>query len=122
MTTLTVLMPVYNAMPYVPSAVGSILDQSFPDFEFLILDNGSTDGSGKYLQSLADPRVRLFHTEHQGLASARNFLIERARTEFFALMDADDLAHPDRLRTQIGFIHTHAGYCSVGHANRFPSE
>jgi len=69
---LTVTLPVYNAMPYLPAAVESILGQTYSDFEFLIIDDGSSDGSADYLRSLRDPRIKLLVRENRGLGTTLN--------------------------------------------------
>jgi glycosyltransferase involved in cell wall biosynthesis len=114
MSALTVTMPVYNAMPYLPAAVESILGQSFRDFEFLIIDDGSTDGSGEYLESIRDPRIRLYREQRRGQTPTRNRLLELTRTDLCALMDADDIAMPERLQLQRAFMRNHPEVVLVG--------
>src|SRR5512135_1920769 len=94
---LSVLMPVYNAERYVAEAVESILDQSLGDFEFLIVDDGSTDGSRAVLKHYAarDRRIQLEVRENRGLVVTLNAMLERTRGELIARMDADDVALPD---------------------------
>lgn len=98
---ISVLLPVYNGQEYIEASVKSILDQTFSDFELLILDDGSTDSTPALVQRFSDPRVCLFRLDHVGLVAALNFGIERARGTFLARMDADDLAMPQRFATQI---------------------
>ena len=107
MPELSVAMTVYNAMPYLAAAVESILGQTLRDFEFVILDDGSTDGSEAYLESLADPRVRVHRARHLGLTSAKNRLIDLVHTQYCAMMDADDIALPNRLAEQLAFMRQH---------------
>jgi glycosyltransferase involved in cell wall biosynthesis len=102
---LTVTLPVYNGMPYLPAAVNSILCQTFTDFDFLILDDGSTDGSTEYLRSVRDPRVKLLVRENRGLGTTLNELFANSRTDYVARMDADDVCEPDRLEKQMAFLH-----------------
>src|SRR5689334_14669061 len=104
---VSVIMPMYNALPFVKEAIGSILDQSFQDFELLIVDNGSTDGSLQYAMSLSDQRVQVLSESEHGAGRALTAGIFAGRGEFLAVMDADDIAHPDRLRTQVEFLHSH---------------
>jgi len=101
---LTVTLPVYNAMPYLPAAVESVLHQSYEDFEFLIIDDGSTDGSADYLHSLRDPRIRLTVRENRGLGTTLNELFHNSRTGYVARMDADDICEPHRLEKQMAFL------------------
>ncbi|MBI4763550.1 MAG: glycosyltransferase family 2 protein [Deltaproteobacteria bacterium] len=97
---VTVLMPVYNVQPYLEKAVESILRQTFGDFEFLIIDDGSTDKSPEILQSYPDPRIRVIHQENQGVAAALRLGVSLSRGQYIARMDADDESLPDRLEIQ----------------------
>jgi len=105
MTTpaVTVLMPVYNAERFVAGTVDTILAQTFGDFEFLIINDGSTDRSLEILQSYAnrDPRIRLVSRPNTGYVVALNEGLELARGEFIARIDADDLSDPRRLELQV---------------------
>lgn len=97
------VMPVHNALPFLDESVGSILNQTFADFEFVILDDGSTDGSTEALREWArsDARIRLYESARNlGPAGSSNFVVARARAPLVARMDADDVSHPDRLRRQ----------------------
>ncbi|HZW32449.1 MAG TPA: glycosyltransferase [Isosphaeraceae bacterium] len=111
---ISVCLPVYNARRYVAQAVESILGQTLGDFEFLILDDGSTDGSRPILEGYAarDPRIRLTSRANRGLVATLNELIDQARGEFLARMDADDIALPDRFRRQVDYLRAHPE-CSV---------
>ena len=99
---ISVVLPVYNAEAYVREAVESILAQSFADFELIIINDGSTDGSGSILRELAarDARIVLVERPNDGLVSALNEGIERARADLVARMDADDVAMPERFALQ----------------------
>jgi hypothetical protein len=104
---VSVVMPVHNGMPYVEEAVASILAQSFPDFELVIGDNGSTDGTTEALQRWAgrDPRIRLLHRDRKsGLAGGGNWVVGESRAPLIAIAHADDLSHPDRLRRQVELL------------------
>lgn len=104
--TISVVMAVYNNRPYLPAAVDSILNQTFRDFEFIIIDDGSTDGSGEWLEKKAktDPRIRLYRQENIGLTKSLNKGIELARGEFIARMDGDDVSLLNRFEKQITFL------------------
>jgi glycosyltransferase involved in cell wall biosynthesis len=96
-------MAARNAAPYITASVRSVLRQTLRDLELLVLDDASTDTTGTILDGLArrDGRVRLFRNARQlGVARSLNFLAGQARSPLCARMDADDLAHPDRLRRQ----------------------
>lgn len=104
---LSVVMPVHNARPFLDEAVKSILDQSFGDFEFIIFDDGSTDGSAELLKSWAgrDERIRLVVSERNlGPVGSSNRVVELARTDLVARMDADDISQPDRLKLQFELL------------------
>jgi glycosyltransferase involved in cell wall biosynthesis len=102
-------MPVYNAETYLEKAVESILNQTFSDFEFFIIDDGSTDGSAAILERYADsdPRIRLISRPNRGLAPTLNELVNRSRGELIARMDADDISMPERLQRQVDYLHDH---------------
>ncbi len=103
---ISVLLPVYNGETFIREAVESILKQSFKDFELLIINDGSTDKSGIILRDLAaaDKRILLIERANAGLVSTLNEGINRARGEFIARMDADDVAYPERLERQYKHI------------------
>jgi len=102
---VTVLMTVYNGEPYLEKAIRSILDQSFQDFEFLIIDNASTDGSRAVVSSFKDPRIQhISNPMNLGPPRALNQGLRLAVGEYVARMDADDVALPDRLARQVDFM------------------
>lgn len=122
MTTATplisVCMPVYNAKRYVAEAVESILSQTFRDFEFLIIDDGSTDGSLDILHRYAtqDPRIRLWSGPNVGYVPRLNEMLALARGPLIARMDADDVSIPDRFARQVEFLRDHPEVDVVGSA------
>jgi glycosyltransferase involved in cell wall biosynthesis len=97
-------MPVYNAMPYLPEAIESILVQTHSDFTFIIGDDGSSDGSLECIKSYAqrDKRITIMqHSERLGPSRSSNWVANAAKTELVARMDADDIANPNRLLREI---------------------
>ena len=100
---ISVIMPVYNAERYVADAIRSILEQTYSHFEFIIVDDGSTDGTVKIIHKCAgrDSRVRLVYLTHGNGPSAANAGIALAQGEFIARMDADDVALPERFSIQL---------------------
>ena len=106
---VSVLMPVYNAERYVARAIESILGQTFGDFEFVIIDDGSKDRSPPILEGYAarDARIRLVSRPNTGVVKALNEGLGLARGDLVARMDADDVALPQRLAKQIGYLEAH---------------
>ncbi|HUA15095.1 MAG TPA: glycosyltransferase [Verrucomicrobiae bacterium] len=104
---LTVGLPVYNAMPFLPQSLDSLLLQTHEDFELLVIDDGSTDGSLDYLKSIKDRRLRLLSQENQGLAATLNRMLAEASTPWLVRHDADDLAFPERLARTVDVISQH---------------
>ncbi|MFQ5591065.1 MAG: glycosyltransferase family 2 protein [Phycisphaerae bacterium] len=113
---ISVHMPVYNAERYLAEAVESILAQTFPDFEFIIIDDGSTDGSPEILRRYADEdqRIRLVSRSNAGVAEARNEALRLARGEYFAVMDADDISLPQRFAEQVAYLRNSSDCIAVG--------
>jgi glycosyltransferase involved in cell wall biosynthesis len=98
-------MPVYNAASYVATALESILNQTYREFEFLIIDDGSSDQSAQIIRSYDDPRIRFYANEQNlGLVSTLNKGLDLARGEYIARMDADDISLPNRLERQVAFM------------------
>ncbi|MDB5302576.1 MAG: glycosyl transferase family 2 [Phycisphaerales bacterium] len=114
--TISVLMPVYNADKHLREALDSILGQTFGDFEFLCVNDGSTDDSPTVLREYAerDPRVRIVTKTNGGVTSALNAGLKIARGEFVARMDADDIAIPDRFAAQLEHFREHPECVAVG--------
>lgn len=95
-------MPVWNGERYLAEAIRSILDQTLRDFEFIILDDGSTDRTPEILAEFAalDSRIRIIPLEHEGIVTALNRGVIESRAQWIARMDADDISHPERLARQ----------------------
>jgi glycosyltransferase involved in cell wall biosynthesis len=110
---VSVILPFYNAEKTLVAAVESILRQTFPNFELLLIDNNSTDISKSIAQKFAekDSRIRLLQEMKQGVAHAMNCGLENARGQFVARMDADDISLPERLEKQVAFLN---GYPEIG--------
>ncbi|GAA4847806.1 glycosyltransferase [Algivirga pacifica] len=104
-TVLSVLMPVYNAAQFLRDAIQSILDQTYDNFEFLIINDGSTDQSEEIILSYQDPRIRYIKNEKNlGLIATLNKGIDLAKGKYIARMDADDIARPQRFEKQLYFM------------------
>lgn len=104
MLKVSVIIPAYNAMNYLPETLKSVLRQSFADFEVLIIDDGSSDNLVQWVSELLDPRVKLISQNNQGVSVARNTGITHAQGEFVAFLDADDLWEPTKLEKQVRYL------------------
>jgi glycosyltransferase involved in cell wall biosynthesis len=99
---VSVVVPCYNHEPFVVSAINSVLDQTMPDFELIVVDDGSADGSMRAVASLSDPRLRVYCLDqNQGAAACLNFAIQQARSEFVAVLNSDDMWEPHKLERQL---------------------
>ncbi|MCK5601312.1 glycosyltransferase [Candidatus Pacearchaeota archaeon] len=98
---ITVLMAVYNGQRYLVEAIDSILAQTIKDFNFIIVNDGSTDNTVSILEGYTDQRITVLNQRNAGLASALNSGLEHSKTELILRMDADDIAYPNRIETQI---------------------
>ena len=109
--TVSVVIPCYNLGAYLDQAVQSVLDQSFEDFEIIIIDDGSTDPVTRHLfTSYKRPKTRILRTLNQGLAKARNLGIEEARGCYISCLDADDLFEPDFLRRTVEVLEANPSF------------
>lgn len=112
---VTVLMPVHDGKDFLPEAIESILCQTLRDFELLVVDDGSRDGSDRIAESYRDPRIRLVRNErHLGLIETLNRGLDLARGEIVARMDADDVSLPERLARQVAFLDASPGIGACG--------
>ncbi len=112
---VTVLMTVYNGLPYLLEAIDSILNQTLENFEFLIIDDGGTDDSAACISAYQDPRIRLERNEHNiGQVASLNRGLTLAKGPYIARMDQDDISLPDRLRQQLDFLEQHPAVAVVG--------
>lgn len=114
---ISVLMPVYNGENFLSEAIDSILNQTFTNFEFVIINDGSIDGTEAILRRYegADSRLRVYHQENRGIANSLNRGIELCRGEYIARMDADDISLPSRFEKQVSFMEKHhrVGVCGT---------
>lgn len=107
MPKVSVVIPAYNAMTYLPQTLDSVLRQTFTDFEVLIINDGSKDNIIQWVSEITDPRVKLISQENQGLPGARNTGIAHAQGEYIAFLDADDLWESTKLEKQIQCFEEH---------------
>lgn len=117
---LTVAMAVYNNGPYVGEAIDSILGQTLGDFEFVIVNDGSTDESADVIDERAsrDSRIRVIHQENRGFIASLNRMFAEARTPWIARMDGDDVSHPERIARQMAFVEANPDHGVVSCAAR----
>lgn len=116
---VSVVMSIYNGEKYIDDSIGSILDQTFSDFEFIIIDDGSSDGSGKIIEKCAeaDKRVVLLKNEANiGLTKSLNRGFKAARGQYVARQDADDISSPRRLALQVEYLESHRDVGVLGSA------
>jgi glycosyltransferase involved in cell wall biosynthesis len=113
---VTVLMPAYNAERFVGKTIESVLAQSFRDYEFLIVDDGSKDGTAAVLAEYAarDPRIRVLSQENRGVGRTIDRGLNEAQGELIAIIEADDLMLPGRLAKQFAFMNEHPDYVVCG--------
>ena len=117
MSRVTVLMPTYNVAPWVDQAIQSVLNQTYNDFELLVVDDASTDDTLVHVRAINDPRIRIAaFPDNVGLADNLNRGLDLIDTEFVARMDGDDIAEPDWLATGVEVLDNHpeVGVCSFG--------
>ncbi len=128
MPTVSVLLPVRNATPWLAECLASLARQSLTDHEVVAVDDGSDDGSGELLdrRAAADPRIRVIHRPTRGLVAALNHGLDRCRAPLVARMDADDISHPRRLELQAAELASHPDVavvsCLVRHFPRHRVE
>src|SRR4051812_12524034 len=115
---ISVVMPVWNGESFLAEAIESILAQTCRDFEFLIIDDGSTDGTPAILREFEarDPRVRVLWQQHEGLVAALNAGLAAARAPLIARMDADDVSTPERFELQLAYLQAHPECVVLGTA------
>ena len=114
---LSVVMPVHNALPFLHESIRSILNQTFSDFEFVILDDGSTDGSAAALcdWEKRDSRIHVLQSERKlGLSASSNLVVRNSNAAVVARMDADDTCSPDRLKRQLEILERHPDVVALG--------
>ena len=113
---VSVVIPFRNAQRYVGAAVESILAQTSGDFELIVVDDGSTDGSPDVLRryETTDRRMRTIRTAHRGISAARNTALQASRAELVANLDGDDVAEPGRLQAQVAYTRAHPDCVALG--------
>ena len=117
---VSVFIPAYNREDLIGDAVGSVLAQTFRDFELIVVDDGSTDRTCAIVEAFGDPRVRLVSNgANLGIPISRNRGLELARGDYLAILDSDDRMLPERLRRQVAFLDANPGHALIGSWARF---
>jgi glycosyltransferase involved in cell wall biosynthesis len=112
---ISVILPTYNNDQYLLSALKSILNQTFSDFELIVINDGSTDNTAKILSRIHDSRLKIItHQQNQGKVASCNQGINLAQGEFIARMDGDDLIHPQKFAAQVNYLRQHPQVVMVG--------
>jgi len=111
---ISVIMPVYNAEKYVREAIQSILNQTYSNIEFIIIDDGSKDNSVLIIKEYKDSRIRLYEREHRGIVEQLNYGLEVANGNYIARMDSDDLCHETRIQKQFEYLSNNKNIQLVG--------
>jgi glycosyltransferase involved in cell wall biosynthesis len=119
---ISVLLPVYNGAASLAIAIRSVLDQTFGDFELLVIDDGSTDATAEVVRGFDDPRIRYHHHANRGLAATINRGVALARGEYVARQDHDDVSKPERFARQVAFLDAHPNHGLLGTAAEIWSE
>ncbi len=104
---VSIVVPAYNAAGVIAATIQSVLASTFTDFELIVLDDGSTDGTAEVVRSFNDPRIRLTRHANRGMSATRNAGLRMSRSEFVALLDADDVWHPEKLALQVALLEQH---------------
>ncbi len=121
--SISALIPTYNCAKYIAKSIDSVLAQTYPAAEILIVNDGSTDDTPNVVSAYADPRLRYIEIPHAGIAAARNKGIEDASSDYLAFLDADDLWRPAMLEKHVAVMdHDRSLVCSFSNFNRFADE
>lgn len=114
MPEVSVIMSVKNGLPYLESTVNSVLNQTFKDFEFIIVNDGSTDNTAGILENYHDPRLQIINQGNTGVAAAKNRAVRQSSGNYIAVIDADDVWLSHKLQRQVDFLNQNPEYVLVG--------
>jgi glycosyltransferase involved in cell wall biosynthesis len=120
---ISVIIPLFNKGPYIARALNSVLNQTYQDFEVIVVDDGSTDNGAEIVRGFDDPRIRLIRQENRGVSATRNQGFDKAISDFIAFLDADDEWMPKHLETILRLIENFplAGMYTTAYKRRTPS-
>ena len=114
MPRISVIMTSYNHKKYVANAIHSVLDQTYRDFEFIIIDDGSTDGTVNEIKKFSDQRMRVFYSKkNQGVVAATHKGLDESKGKYIAIIHSDDMFFPDKLEKQVKFLDEHPDVAAV---------
>jgi glycosyltransferase involved in cell wall biosynthesis len=116
---VSVIIPCYNAEAFIGATLKSVFDQTWPEIEVIVVDDGSTDGSVASVETCNDKRVRLIQQSNSGASMARNRGLEASTGEFIQFLDADDIIDPDKIALQMSRLTEHPDYVASGEWGRF---
>jgi teichuronic acid biosynthesis glycosyltransferase TuaG len=119
---VSVIMPVYNAGPYIRESIDSLLNQTFTNWELVLVNDGSTDETEKILLSYTDPRIRIFSQENKGVSAARNTALGQMQGKYFTFLDADDLLPANSLELRVNFAENNPSVDMIAGGVRFFSH
>ena len=120
---VSIIMPVYNSEKFIDSAIKSILKQTYKNFELIIINDGSTDKTINIIKShLVDKRLRLYSLKRRRIVACLNFGLKRAKGDYVARMDADDVSHPTRIAKQVNFLNNNIKYDIIGSRAKYIDE
>ena len=104
---VSIILPTYNRLEYLQRSIGSVLNQTYQDWELIVWDDGSNDGSGEFCQTYKDQRIRYFRHENRGVSFARNRAIEKSIGRYLAFLDSDDEWVQQKLSIQVSTLQAH---------------
>ena len=102
---ISILMPVFNGAKYIDKTIQSVLKNNFKYFEFLIIDDGSTDNTSEIIKSFNDNRIKYHKKQNSGIAETLNFGLKKTNFELVARIDSDDIINSNRLETQLNYLY-----------------
>ena len=117
MAKVTIVTTVFNGSRYVRDCINSVLPQSYQDYEMIVLDDGSTDGTVDVLRQVNHPRIHLHYEPRRGRAKALNLAVKRSSSDYVAILDSDDLMLANRLKLQVAYLDSHPKVGLVGYRN-----
>ena len=103
---VSIMMPVFNGLPLIKASVESLMNQTFKNWECIIIDDGSNDGTSDYVDQLNDVRFKVFHQENKGRPLARQRALDNAKGKYLGMLDAGDLYHPEKIERQVQILET----------------